>query len=234
MVLAKDGAFVTQREHPEMARVAVALAGDRMLLSVDGGPHASVPLAPEGPRRRVRVWKDEVEAIDVGGEGAELFSQHLEDRCSLVFMPADVLRSVEEPYGQPGDHVGFADAYPVLIASLASLADLNARLVRSSSPAVPIDRFRANVVVEGGEPFAEEDASTARVGNVVLRTPKRCSRCQVITVDQRTGATSKEPLRTLASYRTLSNKVNFAMNAIPDLAPGETAMLRVGDPVTHA
>ena len=235
MVLDAAGVFVTQREHPRMALVDVAIEGDRMKLSV-AGETASVPLEPahSRPRRRVRVWDDEVDACDVGGEGAELLSAHLGQRCSLVFMPPDVVRPVEAPYGQPGDRVGFADAYPVLVASLASLADLNARLEKSGGRPVPMDRFRPSIVVEGGEPYAEELAGAARLGSLRVRMPKRCARCQVVTVDQTTAETSKEPLRTLASYRTEANKVMFAMNAIPDLAPDASSVtIRVGDPVEY-
>ncbi len=233
MVLDAAGAFVTQRKHPRMALVDVALEGDRMVISA-AGMNASVPLAPErGPRRRVKVWDDEVEAIDVGGEGAELFSTHLGERCSLVFMPDDVIRPVETPYGLPGDRVGFADAYPVLVASLSSLADLNARLVKKGSSAVPMARFRPSIVVEGGEPYAEEQAAIAHVGSLRLRMPKRCARCEVVTVDPVTAQTSKEPLRTLAQYRTERNNVYFAVNAIPDLDPNASAEIRVGDPVRY-
>ena len=235
MVLDAAGGFVTQREHPRMALVNVALAPDRMVLGV-AGETASVPLLSDPrslPRRRVRIWDDEIEVCDVGGEGAELFSAHLGERCSLVYMPPDVVRPVEAPYGAPGDRVGFADAYPVLVASLASLADLNARLVAAGSRAVPMDRFRPNIVVEGGEPYAEEQTPAARIGSLRLRMPKRCARCQVTTVDQATAETSKEPLRTLASYRTVDRKVMFAMNAIPDLAPDASAVISVGDMVDY-
>jgi len=235
MVLDAKGIFVTQREHPRMALVNVALEPDRMMLGV-AGKTASVPLLPDPrslPRRRVRIWDDEVDVCVVEGEGAELFSAHLGERCSLVYMPPDVVRPVEAPYGAPGDRVGLADAYPVLVASLASLADLNARLVATGSPAVPMDRFRPNIVVEGGEPYAEEQTPAARIGSLRLRMPKRCARCQVTTVDQTTAETSKEPLRTLASYRTVHRKVMFAMNAIPDLAPDDSAMISVGDAVEY-
>jgi uncharacterized protein YcbX len=96
-----------------------------------------------------------------------------------------------------------------------------------------MNRFRPNIVVAGGEPYAEERAATARVGPLALRTPKRCARCQVTTVDQQTATTSKEPLKTLAAYRTEQNKVSFAMNAIPDLALTESALIRVGDRVSY-
>jgi uncharacterized protein YcbX len=223
MVLDAKDTFVTQRRHPRMALVDVAISGEELLL---GG--AKIPLCPDGPRRTVRVWNDDVEAVDVGGDGAAFFSDWLGERCSLVFIPADVIRPVEEPYSQPGDRVGFADAYPLLVASLASLADLNARLKEP----VRMDRFRPNIVFEGGEPWAEDHAATMQIGNLALRTPKPCARCEVTTIDQATAARGKEPLRTLATYRSFSNKVLFAMNAIPELAADEATFIAVGDAVT--
>lgn len=232
MFLDEHGIFLTQREHPRLALVDVALTLDRMTLTASGSS-ASVSLSPQGPWRRVRVWDDEVDAIDVGGEVAELVSEHLGQRCSLVFMPSDVVRPVEEAHARPGDRVGFADAYPVLVAALSSLADLNGRLEERGESPVPMTRFRPNVVVEGGEPFEEERAATMRVGSITLRTPKRCARCRVITVDQMTAETSKEPLRTLATYRREANNVYFAMNAIPDIGADEVERVRVGDPVHY-
>jgi uncharacterized protein len=220
-----EGAFVTQRSHPKLALITTALEGASLVLGSPGGASVRLLLAPEGPRRTVRIWDDEVEAVEVGGPAAALISDHLGQPCSLVFMPDDVVRPVEAPHGAAGDRVGFADAYPVLLATRASLDDLNARL---ASP-VPMNRFRPNLVVEGGAPFEEERYGRVRVGSLTLRMPKRCSRCQVTTVDQDTAAVGKEPLRTLAGYRAQGNNVYFAQNAIPD---GEGA-IAVGDEVTY-
>lgn len=227
MALDAHGAFVTQREHPSMTQVETAIEGDHLFLSIHGSPErAAVPLDYEAlahrPRRHATVWKDEVIAIDVGGEGAELLSDHLRQHCALVFMPPDTIRQVDLEFAQAGDHVGFADGYPVLIASLGSLADLNTRL----EVPVGIDRFRANVIVAGAEAWAEE-STHARIGTIDFRTPKKCARCVVITTDQQTGAVGKEPLRTLATFRREGNKVNFAMNAIPERA----GAIRIGDEV---
>jgi len=228
MLLDADGVFLTQRTVPKLARLTTALEGDFLVLGAEGLGNAAVPLAAEaheGPRRRVRVWDDEVDAVVVGGEAAELCAEHLHAHCTLVYMPPDVVRPVEAPFGQAGDRVGFADAYPVLVATRASLADLNARL---AAP-VPMDRFRPNLVIDGGEAFEEDRYARVRVGLQTFRMPKRCARCTVTTVDQATGAVGKEPLRTLATYRADGNKVYFAQNAIPDLE-GSVA---VGDDVEY-
>jgi uncharacterized protein YcbX len=230
LLLDARGVFITQRSHPALALVTTAIdsAASSLSIGVPGSPAIAIPLAPDSARaarRVVRVWDDDVEAVDVHGPIVDLLSEHLGGRCSLVFMPDDVVRPVEAPYGAPGDRVGFADAYPYLLAARASLAELNARL----SEPVPMNRFRPNLVVEGGGAYDEERHARVRIGALTYRMPKRCSRCQVTTVDQATGAVGKEPLRTLASYRTEGNNVYFAQNLVPD---GE-GLLEVGDEVEY-
>jgi uncharacterized protein YcbX len=225
MLVDVENQFITQRSHPALALVTTTLHPAALTLGVRSGESATVPLAPEGRRRSVTVWGDTVAAIEVDGPAGELISEHLGVKCSLVYVPEDAERPVESPYGKPGDRVGFADAYPVLLATYASLLDLNQRL----DVPVPMSRFRPNLVVQGGAAFDEERFGSAAVGAVTFRMPKRCARCSVTTVDQDTAAVGKEPLRTLASYRKEQNQVYFAQNLIPD-GSGE---LRVGDPVTY-
>jgi uncharacterized protein YcbX len=236
MLLGPEGQFLTQREHPQLALVTtsfVTSADGRAAVAIGtpGGAPIEVPLTPTTagrPRRTVRVWDDDVEAVDVEGPIVDCLSTYLGLRCSLVYMPDDVVRPVEAPHGRPGDRVGFADAYPVLLAANASLADLNARL---ATP-VPMNRFRPNLVVDGGAAYDEERHERVRVGDLVFRMPKRCARCSVTTVDQSTAAVGKEPLRTLAAYRTESNKVYFAQNLIPD-GPDGTGTIAIGDEVAY-
>jgi uncharacterized protein len=238
MVLAADGTSMTQRAHPRLALVATELGPSSLTLATPAsagagsGGSVTIPLAvavdSSAKRRMVHVTYDDVEAVEVPGAAAELLSDHFGERCTLVFMPDDVVRPVETPYGKAGDRVGFADAYPVLLATLASLADLNARL----DEPVRMNRFRANLIIEGGSAFDEERYGRVRVGAVDFRMPKRCARCQVTVVDQETASVGKEPLRTLASYRKEANKVYFAQNLIPDV-DGPLRAIAVGDDVTY-
>jgi uncharacterized protein YcbX len=227
MLLDAHGAFVTQRKHPRMTLVTTAFVDAGLAITTPNGGTFEIELAigREAPRRIVRIWDDDVEAVEIGGAVAEALSDHLGERCALVAMPDDVVRPVEAPYGAPGDRVGFADAYPVLLATRASLADLNGRL----DEPVPMSRFRPNLVIEGGEAFAEEAHARVRIGPLTFRMPKRCSRCAVTLVDQDTAAVGKEPLRTLARYRAVENNVYFAQNLIPDAL----GTLSVGDEVTY-
>ncbi len=219
MVVDEAGVFLSQRGHPRLALVDVAI-GDGTLRV---GP-ITLALAPESgsrERRRVRVWDDEVDALVVPGDVSTFLSAHLGVRCTLVYMPDDVVRAVDPVYARAGDRVGFADAFPVLVATQASLDDLNARL---AAP-LPMNRFRPNIVLAGAEPWEEDRHPRVCIGEVTLRMPKRCARCEVTLVDQQTAERGKEPLRTLATFRSEENKVYFAQNAIPD-AEGT---VRVGD-----
>lgn len=229
--------FVTQREHPVLATVRTTMDGGALVLRA-GERHLELPLDAGGAhaareRALVRVWEDDVPAAWLGGDATAFFSELLGFEAHLVAMPPDVVRAVDPTYARTGDHVSFADGFPVLLATEASLADLGARIAASGGDAVPMSRFRANVVVEGGEPFEEERHTRVRIGPVVFRMPKRCARCQVTTVDQDTGAvSSKEPLRTLATFQREGAKVFFGQNLVPEELP-DGAELAEGDPVTY-
>jgi uncharacterized protein YcbX len=227
MIVDGENTFITQREAPVLATVDVAVDGSTLLLSAEG--HGQIRVAASqtaaGARRRVRVWRSEVDALDCGDEAAlwldGLLGSAIGSGARLVFMPDDVERAVSPDHSRPGDIVGFADGFPLLLATTASLADLNARL---AAP-VPMNRFRPNVVVEGCAPWEEDGWTQVTVGQVPFRVAKPCGRCTIITTDQRTGERDVEPLRTLATFRQLGNQVNFAQNCVPD-ASGTIA---VGD-----
>jgi hypothetical protein len=90
-----------------------------------------------------------------------------------------------------------------------------------------MNRFRPNLVVAGGEPYAEDGWGRVEIGNVRLRVVKPCARCLVTTTDQATGERGKEPLRTLATYRKVNGEVMFGQNVVHE----NTGRVRVGDPV---
>jgi uncharacterized protein YcbX len=194
--------------------------------TADGGVRVTAPalapleLAPppaDAPRRRVRVWDDVVEAQAYAADVDAWFAHVLDRPCHLVYMPDDVRRPVDRAYGGPDDRAAFSDAFPILLVSRESLADLNARLAARGVAPVGVDRFRPNVVVEGtAGAFAEDAWGDVRLGGAALRVVKPCARCALTTVDPATGEPSArgEPLRTLATYRTRGGKVLFAQNAL--------------------
>lgn len=230
MFVDASGRMITQRTQPRLARVDVVVTDDAIVLSAPDlvASPLRLPLEPTGgaPRRSVVIWRDTVDAVDAGEEARRWASALLGEPAAIVGMAGDVQRAVTPEYGRPGDVVSFADAFPLLLASSSSLEDLNARM--APSPALPIDRFRPNVVVGGFEPWAEDRWRALRVGGLPVRIVKPCDRCVVTTTDQRTAERGAEPLRTLATFRKKANDVLFAVNGVPDA----TGVVAVGDPVT--
>ena len=232
MVVDERGDFLTQREEPALARISARVSSPsrNLELSAPGRPDMAIDAPAPGAPRRVRVWGDECEAISAGTEVAAWLSEVLGRRCELVYLPAGAERVVDPEYATDA-RVGFADGFPFLIATTASLADVNARLERAGrGPAIDMRRFRPNIVVEGSAPFEEDAWRTIACGDVRFSLVKPCGRCVVITVDPDTAERGKEPLATMARYRTRNREVYFGQNAV--LAPGSaTGRLRVGDPV---
>ncbi|MBK9156483.1 MAG: MOSC domain-containing protein [Chloracidobacterium sp.] len=225
MLVDGDGQFMTQRDFPKMALIETSVNGKGLAVRFDGWELA-VPAEAEKPVE-VGIWEGPVAAAMFSDEVNRWFSEVLEADCRLVTMPKDTRRLLPAEFAvRPGeDHVSFADGYPLLLIGEGSLAELNSRL---ETP-VPMNRFRPNLVVAGSDAFAEDTWKKIRVGETIFHLVKPCARCVLTTVDQATGIKNgKEPLRTLASFRTFDNKVLFGENLIAE-NPGGT--VRVGDEV---
>ncbi|HHJ16001.1 MAG TPA: MOSC domain-containing protein [Gammaproteobacteria bacterium] len=227
MLVDADGKFITGRQQPLLAVVDTRLSGEALQVSVADRPVLSLPLqAPEAPTLPVTIWRDQCDAVAAGAEADAWFSDYLGTPCRLVRLTDNLVRGVDPEYSQPGDEVSFADGFPLLLASEASLADLNRRL---DSP-VQMRRFRPNLVVDGELPYAEDNWHRLRIGEVEFEGVKNCSRCVFTTIDPDTGLKhpGKEPLHTLAGYRRRpQGGVYFGQNLIP--RSGGT--IHVGDPV---
>ncbi len=235
LVIEPGGRFLTQRTLPRMALIDTALSADALTLSASGAAAISVPRAsdPVAPLRTVSVWKSEgLLAEDCGDAAAAWLSDFLASPCRLVRAGAAFRRPVNKPgRALPDDVTSFADAQPFLVISQASLDDLNDRLVARGEEALPMNRFRPNLVISGATPFAEDTWPRFRLGDIVFRAGGPCARCIVTTTDQLTAERGKEPLRTLATYRRDpedSSDINFGQNLYHETKRGT---LHVGDRV---
>lgn len=231
MVVDSSGMFITQREIPRMALIKPVLDSGGMTVNAPDMPTLRVPYSSQNHERHcVTVWRFQGEAEDAGKEAANWFSQFLCVGARLVRMPDDVKRLTSTDYTDEAGEVGFADAYPLLFISKASLADLNDRLVERGKSPVPMNRFRPNVVLSGCEPFAEDGWKQVTISGIRFDVVKPCARCAITTVDQSMGEPPdvREPLATLATYRRGANGgAMFGQNVIHR----GTGMLSVGDAI---
>lgn len=222
----KNGRAVTQREAPALARVCPTFHADGIMLAAEGMLDLRVPFGGSNRHTTVVVSKEQCAAHDQGESSARWFSAFLDFPCRFVRYNLRAPRRMKQ---FPGT-VNFADAFPLLVASESSLADLNSRLTTPIS----MDRFRPNVVISGCPPYDEDSWQEWRVGDSTLHMVKPCTRCMVTTTDQKTGfRDGGEPLRTLGEYRRWTNPdgktgVIFGMNAVH----ANLGALRIGDPVT--
>jgi uncharacterized protein YcbX len=212
MLVDGEGTFVSQREVPAMACLHTAPHEDGFRVTdVRDGATLDLPWTCRDDRTLMTsVWSDRVRTVPALDAHSRWFSERLGRALTLVHLPDATKRRTDGRYAQ--SLTSLSDGFPYLIASQASLDDLNARL----DVPVPMDRFRPNLVIEGGTPYQEDAWRELLIGTARFRLVKPCARCVIVTTDQRTGERDKEPLRTLASYRSKGNKVMFGMNAVGD------------------
>ena len=238
LITRPDGRFMTQREEPRLALIEPTLIdkqlpGEQMLrLRIPGGAELNVSPAEQGREVEVTCWKDRCAAFDAGDDAAEFLTGYLGSPVRLVRFDARRKRP-SNPQWTPGIEAlnQFSDGFPWLLASEASLEDLNSRLQRK----LPMNRFRPNIVVSGLPPFGEDRLHDLTAGPVRLRRAKPCTRCIVTTTDQATGKRDgTEPLQTLRQFRfdRELKGVVFGQNMI--LIEGAGAQLRVGQELTPA
>lgn len=229
MVVTPDGAFLSQRQLPGMARIDARPAADGLLLAADGEQFAVPEPDADAEAIEVQVWGSAVPALAAGPAADRWLGERLGLRCRLVFLRDERGRRVAAPFDAGTDHVSFADGFPLLLTAAGSLDALNAALRADGAAPVPMDRFRANVVVDGTPAWAEHGWRRVRIGGTWFRAPKPCERCVVVTRDQRDGETPApgQPLRTLGRLSRGATGILFGLNLIPD-GDGE---IRVGDPV---
>ncbi len=225
MVVDPAGHFVTQRELPRLALVAVAASHGELALSAPGTTALAIPDAAYGNAIPVEVWRHEGRGIDAGDAAAAWLSAWLGTAVRLVRFDRSTPRACNPDFaGATGAHTLFSDGYPVLVIGTASLDDLNARLAARGGHALPMNRFRPNVVLDGLPAYAEDHLDTITIGAVTLRCVKPCTRCAVTTTDQDTTHVGLEPLRTLGEYRMNESLggVTFGMNAVVIAGAGQT------------
>lgn len=231
MLVDENNKFISQREHIEMALIKPEIVGNQIRVS-----HKTKDIAPlyfdlnpelDKEKLTVSVWNDVVSALRMDNASSAWFSEVLNMKCELVYMP-DKVQAAGWTARQTstGEGVSFADGYPLLVLGTASVADFNTRL---DNP-VQAANFRPNILVESTIPYEEESWKDFTIGESSFEGIRACGRCQVIGFDQEKASNDPAVLKTLATYRKVGNKVLFGLNAVFRTEGKEQmAIINVGD-----
>jgi len=232
VVVDEDGTTLTAREHRPLLLVRPALRDDGGLdLTGPDLPDLSVAQPDPDELVPIRIHRHELIAAPASPEAGAWFSKLLGQPVRLIHLDDPTRRHPNPRFARPDDSVAGADAYPLLVATDASLAALNDLIAdgpRADEGPVPMIRFRPTVVIAGSTPWEEDGWRRIRIGEARFRSVKGCDRCVMTLTDPDTTERSKEPIATLARYRRWDGETWFGMNLIPD-TPG--ARIRVGDEV---
>jgi uncharacterized protein YcbX len=233
MLVDDNGRFISQREQATMALISITLkdGGINVTVPGQGALFISRESSTQGDTCQVSVWSDTVAAIDGGDSAADYFSRFLNKSCRLVFMPEQVKRQVDTNYASNGELVSFADGFPLLLISEASLNDLNRQLTK------PVDmrRFRPNIVVKGCEAFAEDHWKSITMGDLQLDIVKPCSRCVIPSIDPDTASKDSEVLKALARTRRINSANNdHAVYFGQNVLHRQQGVISVGDTLIAA
>ncbi len=225
MLIDEENQFLSQRKYPQMALFQLSVHDTGILVKhLPTNEEITIPLEPLGKDMvEVTVWDNACTGTYVSTALDDWFTDKLRLKCRLIYMADDSVRPVDERYAGDGHITSFADGYPMLLTSEASLQDLNSRI----ADPVEMLRFRPNIVISGTEPYFEDQMHHFELSGISMSGVKPCARCVMIGVDPRTATSEPEPLRTLARYRRVRNKILFGQN----LVHHGTGVIRVGDTV---
>lgn len=230
MLVDADNNFITQRQFPRLCLIVVECVEGQLKIQLPSFPVFYAEAS--GIEQTVKVWRDEVIAQDCGDTAAAYLSDFLQIKCRLVFLPENSKRLVDKDYtGKPTaanqQRVSFADGFPLLLISQASLDDLNSRLTHP----ITMQHFRPNIVVSGCEPFAEDGWQHIKIGGLNFSVVKSCSRCVIPSINPLTAEKNSEVLKVLASYRRRKEGGKTAIYFGQNMLSATAGMITLGDKV---
>jgi uncharacterized protein YcbX/ferredoxin len=225
------GQFITARTEPTLCLVNSTLTEQGLILSAPN--MSTLTLSYDdftNQYKNVTVWGDNIAGQLCSTKANLWFTNYLKRPCQLLYFGEASSRK-KQSNTDNARNLAFADSYPLLLISQASLDDINQRLLANNQRTVSMTQFRPNIVIDNCLPFAEDGWQTVRIGEIEFRVSKPCERCIFTTVNPENGIKDpqQQPLNTLKKYRKTSNgEVFFGQNLIP-LTSGN---IKQGDKLT--
>lgn len=209
------GNFMSQRKNPQFVHWSAAVEGEDLVFTDRRKPavhyRITSAVAGGGTYTEVTLWNDQITAnLEQSAELHPVLEAMAIPTARLVYMNDSVSRPIDQRYAKPGEEVSFADGYPYLITTTASLA----ALAKHCGENLAMSRFRPNIVLDTQEAWIEDKWTQIMIGGQPFRIPKPCARCKVVTINQETGEQRIELLAKIASLRKVNSKILFGVNAI--------------------
>lgn len=219
MLVGEKGQFFSQRIFPQLALVETRLSLDALLLRAPGMEELAVPLSrehqDEAPEVEVSVFKKAGTGSVERDEANEYFSRFLGKPTRLLRIKQPRTIKPECQIDGNGAQIRFADGFPTLLTSMASLRELNQHM---ATP-IPMNRFRPSIVIDGKElaPYDEDYWREVRIGALTAFVVRACARCPVPNIDQQSG------ILPVPKQRTVSEALRATRQGIDpiDAARGE-------------
>lgn len=221
-----NGELVTGRTHPQLTLItAKALEDHSWQLS---HPSTQTPLILDLTKytqeySEIVVWENTVNAQRTSDEADTWFSKIAGESVHLMHFGEHSQRFTKR---RPDVPMGFADGYPFLLTTEASLSELN----RTCAQHIQMAQFRPNIIIRGNSAFEEDRWKRIRIGDVEFENIKPCVRCIFTTLNPQTAERipKGEPLKTLGKFRLLDGKgITFGANLITL----NTGIIHIGDEV---
>lgn len=229
MILDNDGTFMTQRTVPAMAQILTDISDGKLhFRHRPSGKTASIPILKSyGENISTKVWSNDCEVQHVGEEIDAYLSEILGQKCSLVFLPEENIRTVSKEEGIVKNVTSLADKSPILVTNEVSMGNFNKRLEKP----LPLNRFRPNLVFTGTEAFEEDKWTQIKLSGVTCNKVEVCGRCTLINTDQFTGKVNSEPLKVLKSFRRdpTDRQTKFGVRFSCEVLSGTAPVICVGD-----
>ncbi|XP_061178018.1 molybdenum cofactor sulfurase-like [Saccostrea echinata] len=251
MIVSDNGVAISQKREPRLCLIkpSIDLLKGTLTLHYKDLEPLIVPLHREekGPQYNSslsctsKVCNDRVLGTDCGDHASDWISKALQrPGCRLIqqnsnYTRTSKLRDKNTEVSQE-ESLSLTNESQYLLITRPSVQDLHSkikeRLSNENEAVEQIDlenlvlRFRANLIVDGGTSYQEDNWGNLQIGQNRFTGQGGCTRCQMICLDQETGQRSREPLRTLAVCR--GRKIPFGIHIRND-EQTEDAKLRVGD-----
>ena len=210
MLIDEENQLITQREHPELSQFYPQIKGDEMEILHNDSVHKFFIGESINEPIFSKVWDDESKVVEVNKATSRWFSKELGFGCKLVKIINKGDRKHNSSRLNQTLDVSLADAYPYLLIGSESLDQLNEKLKEK----ITMQRFRPNIVISTVVAHEEDFFDTFQIGNLKFKNAKPCGRCVMVNNNPQTAIVSKEPLKTLSTYRTSNNNVYFGTNIL--------------------